>query len=590
MFLGYGSLHETEIWNNQRTLDYLAGDPDKGIRGMASGYSFVNRKSDCGNLKELVCDPPVDLAEFRMSYSVERLSPTSLQTSYSTARLNGVTSTELFFLDSAIGTYLYTDADSGQPRPDLPPLTDPNWTTDSFVSSVPLPFAPVVSDTAPLFSMARVYVAGMSGFVTIYSYYDPQGDDDSVNGFSSDGGETWSSFGVFSFMVDVGLGDGSRYSTPAQDQAPWYDANIPESADFAGLYVEEVIGFDAPVSRELTDSAIIGGSLGPLNLNSRSVTVTGWLRSATCCAADYGLNWLTEALIGQSACDDDCSMGDLVMFRCCPPASDVDPDRLNYARTVPRVGLIDGPKVVDRTGVCCGNCGATSLKVQFTIASESPYIFSDVDWLLYQQTFNMGPYDYDLTLACAKSTNCPPPPPMWEPACGPTYPPPPSPFVVDDDCYCEPWTTMRTGVTFHNTHQWNDVSSFIEIRAGQSSLRNLKISAFQNPRNMPLPYQFEIEDEWMCTTPCATIAVSEIPSGSRLVIDSRVRTVELILAGGQRVPGLRYVSSGDEAAPFDFFDVGPCTRLSMVASVEAQVSPDATISVGLVNRYLASGG
>ena len=149
---------------------------------------------------------------------------------------------------------------------------------------------------------------------------------------------------------------------------------------------------------------------------------------------------------------------------------------------------------------------------------------------------------------------------------------------------------MRVSEEITNRFQWNDIVSYIEIQATTGDVKNLKLVAFKNPLGKDCPIDYEFDDEWRCIEPCATIAVSKIPKGARLIIDSRVRTIELILPGGRRVPGLRYVSSGDNTKPFDWFEIGPCSNLCVVGSVAESSAASARISVGFANRYHASGG
>lgn len=358
---------------------------------------------------------------------------------------------------------------------------------------------------------------------------------------------------IIPYVCDPGpLPDGG-YVSPAIDPAPWYDPTVPDSVDFAGLFVESITPFESVVSRELAAGAILGGSLGPLRLGPRTVTVTGWLLARTCCAAEYGLRWLNEALAQTQGCDG-CSLGDLGMLRCCPPGDDEcrlassatspgcpdeswtltaaegpagvftitidDPNQANVlsdplglvnnddgaleecwaaggiarimaraaagsagyfllfdpaamtlgagapsgngwqrsltldttvavscpderealavtraalqrfilasggteamltvgdieclnvetggevediCRVLHRVGLIEGPSVTDRHGTCCNTCGCTSLRVQFTLASESPFIFSDVDWCVDAEPFPPDEYCIDWESIC----------------------------------------------------------------------------------------------------------------------------------------------------------------------------------------------
>ena len=441
MWSGYGYLNSTEIWNNQRVMDYLLGNPVAGQAGLALQPTIVTPSYSCGTASRLFCDPPLEA-------------------------------------------------------------------------------------------------------------------------------------------------DGWRYTTPADDDAPWYDPAVPESADFAGLFVTEVEGFDSVVDRDFSQRALLGGSLGPLRFKGRTITVTGWLRAATCCAAEYGLRWLQEALIGGSGCAD-CSMGELVMLKCCP--SEPTPDPADFIRYGEQVGLLDGPKVTDRMGTCCASCGCTNLQVQFSIGSQSPYLFSEVDWCAFEETFPLTEEWCGFFDDCGP---CPPPAPStFTPDCGPAPITPPAPFLVDDNCYCDPWCVKRLTCSFVNTTDWNDQTGILEIHAGSADIKNLKLVAYRNARGAQglSCEDFFADDSWRCATPCSTIEVAQLPTGSKLTIDSRTRVASLQLAGGVNVPGLRYVSGGD-GGPFDWLDLSFCASLCVMVTVDCSVAADATISLGYVNKYLASGG
>lgn len=119
---------------------------------------------------------------------------------------------------------------------------------------------------------------------------------------------------------DLGSGPSGEYISPQQDDAPWYDIDVADSNDFAGFFCEKVTGFDSLFTRKVFDDAIEGGALGPLRLKARRMQFTGWIRARTCCAADYGLDWLTSALTDAARCEG-CEDGEMYAFRCCPPAN-----------------------------------------------------------------------------------------------------------------------------------------------------------------------------------------------------------------------------------------------------------------------------
>jgi len=114
--------------------------------------------------------------------------------------------------------------------------------------------------------------------------------------------------------------DDAPYSTPADDGAPWYDAAIPESADFAGFYPTSFDGLDSTYTRDVVEivSGGGGGVLGRLRAKPRAMVWRGFLFGRTCCSVAYGLRWLTSVL-RQSRCGAECGGEKLDLLVCCPP-------------------------------------------------------------------------------------------------------------------------------------------------------------------------------------------------------------------------------------------------------------------------------
>ena len=177
-----------------------------------------------------------------------------------------------------------------------------------------------------------------------------------------------------------------EYFLPDVDGAPWLDPCVPESAEFAGMWIEDIEGLDAPFASRQQNLSNFGGSFGGQRLNYRNVTVTAWLMGKTCCATLYGLSWLTQVLSGKvtEKCEGHptirCGLGEMQFFTCCPedpdPYTHVESSSVeSYLRVAKGVGLISGPNVVDRAGSCCASCGSTYLKVTFTLGIENPYLY-----------------------------------------------------------------------------------------------------------------------------------------------------------------------------------------------------------------------
>lgn len=185
---------------------------------------------------------------------------------------------------------------------------------------------------------------------------------------------------------------GETYTTPEVDGAPWYDADVPESAGFAGLLVLSITGLDdSPVTRSVRQGIGNGGIIGRPRYGPRYITVRGLLIASTCCAAQYGMAWLVQAAqgCGGAGCGSGACGGDTMeVLTCCPDSREddecegegqeplpPDPSGDDLRRCLKQAAVIDGPRVVDEHGSGCGQCGfsCATPEVEFTIAAGEPW-------------------------------------------------------------------------------------------------------------------------------------------------------------------------------------------------------------------------
>lgn len=120
---------------------------------------------------------------------------------------------------------------------------------------------------------------------------------------------------------------GDVYVSPATDPAPWYDAGVPESADFHGLLVTSVTGLGpGKVTRALEGrSSGVGSVLGRITQASPTVTVSGVLLGTSCAGTDYGKRWLSGMLAGACGEKARCSGEDMVFYTSCPTEPEDSP-------------------------------------------------------------------------------------------------------------------------------------------------------------------------------------------------------------------------------------------------------------------------
>lgn len=137
----------------------------------------------------------------------------------------------------------------------------------------------------------------------------------------------WLERGECNSLSDV-LGD-TIYDRGAISLAPWFDADVPESARFYGAHIVSVKG-DADSTRErgITEGVTNGGVAGRERRAGRQFRVRAWLTAAGGSALDYGMGWLDRALSGAqcSRHGASCAGADLEFFTECPPERQLVPD------------------------------------------------------------------------------------------------------------------------------------------------------------------------------------------------------------------------------------------------------------------------
>lgn len=111
---------------------------------------------------------------------------------------------------------------------------------------------------------------------------------------------------------------GEEYTTPAQDNAPWYDPTDPATADFYGVYPLAFDGIDDSTrsieSAELTgDGSVVVGS----RFTGKDIRVSGVAFAKDEAALDAGVSWLNSALNGTE--EGRCFGDRLNLYSSCPP-------------------------------------------------------------------------------------------------------------------------------------------------------------------------------------------------------------------------------------------------------------------------------
>jgi hypothetical protein len=158
------------------------------------------------------------------------------------------------------------------------------------------------------------------------------------------------------------------FVAPQTDPAPWYDATIPESAEFLGLISKldfQTLDIKRTISQRF--GSLGGGVIGPEQFAARNLHVDGLLVAATCAGLEYGRHWLYSKL--GSDCLG-CSQRTIRVRESCPPLDGLNDTR--GERIMYEAALVKGITRTDNGGWnCCDYDG-----IEFDIASQSPYLYT----------------------------------------------------------------------------------------------------------------------------------------------------------------------------------------------------------------------
>lgn len=424
------------------------------------------------------------------------------------------------------------------------------------------------------------------------------------------------------------------YRLPELDPAPWYDPKVPESKDFAGLMVLEA-QLSSSLDRRLVQNVGHGSVLTRARFAGRTMQVRGVLLGRTCCANDYGMKWLTQALLGDFC--ESCEGCDLTFFSCCP-ASRPESECLvlyegdtpvpyfresdssewsrgaDFIRTMCGAGLISGPEIVACHGLrgaggCCGL--APVVEVEFTIGIGNPWMHRPgrvlyLDALLGGCPLNVCNLEFDgaaecvpdpdvafsdcpcrLTFddsdTCDPTTLCPEPPDCADdPSCPPVMKPPRT-FAPPQDCGCLPLVVGRNCFEIPPDADWFEQVLIVEVYAGSEPLENMTIRAIQNPRGLRCcdDENQEMLDDCLA---CATLLISYVPAYGTFRFDSRCREVTLTCNGRTRPAGKNVARL--DGLPFEWIELG-CTGACLTVDADCgHTAVDATITIEASGREL----
>jgi len=281
------------------------------------------------------------------------------------------------------------------------------------------------------------------------------------------------------------------YTTPAADNAPWYDADIPESGQVAGFYIRALDGLGDTATRRVDELTRNGAIVGSRRRSSRQLNITVQAVAASDCALSYAMGWLARVLRGADcspvaqsfgSSGVGCASETLCMLTCCPLTPEDIP---KYLTSLHRVGVTQGPNVVSQSHESTfdvgDECGLVICDAEITFTAGDPGWYSPLVNIIDTPLapFYVGTTDpfnaYDITEPCnplASNANAVVCSPIVPSGCGTSVVP--SPQVLPIPCLGIP--DPRTTYTQYNFYsipidtsgisQWLDLVPQLIYRPG----------------------------------------------------------------------------------------------------------------------------
>lgn len=312
------------------------------------------------------------------------------------------------------------------------------------------------------------------------------------------------------------------FVSPEADPAPWFDPDVPESADFLGVLIKDVRPwFDGQAARNVTAriSGLGGASVGPLHPTPRTLQTPATLIASSCGGIEYGRRWLQYQLA--RLCDP-CQLSVARIRSFCPDEMG-DPTAGEWF--IYEVGLIAGltdnlqADAFGQASFAGGDDGCCDfVEGSLTLLAGNPYL-----------------YKRDVVCTAATSLN-------------------PDGCSVDCIDFCTWLQTPPPAVTCTvDPPSIGVLGTIITVHAG-TGLHELTLETLA-----------DCDDP---TSLIGSVGIPFLPAGSTFVMDSALHTITYTPSGGSPVDGTPYIS-----LPFGFgipwLEVGSCNP---AGCVQAQLS------------------
>lgn len=345
------------------------------------------------------------------------------------------------------------------------------------------------------------------------------------------------------------LGTPVAYSNPADDCAPWYDESIPESGQFLGFMIEDVVQ-NVVTSRTVRSriSSSGGGVIGPLRSKERRLDFTVLMFACNEPAMEYGFRYLNDALNAPGCEDSGCDPCDAEFRDSCPEVDNTVASLDRGRWILHNAGAVDGPTWADAP---TSQNACNIRRVKFSIASEFPWKFKPTVTECENVALDGYPAD---GAACVNWSDI---------ICG------------VQEVSCSVTENLIIGET----------ALIIEVTAGSVPLQHVQIAI------RPDKFGYECNEGtrpvgYARVTPYDQIYIPYLPASAKLTYDTAVETIKVRLGGSNTdLNGSTFIAT-QEGKPPTYPAVRCGTFCISVAASECSVVGGPTVTIKSVHREI----
>jgi hypothetical protein len=231
------------------------------------------------------------------------------------------------------------------------------YVSDSGLANLPATSAPLTSDSG-LATPPDGSLKYDPGLVEVGDCWSPSELCGCVSTASVAGGDTWPD--LMTYLQDT------IYRV---ELAPWFNLNLPQSAEFGGVWVMDAKGFGPPATdRPVQEMVGSGATSSPHRFTSRKLSFDALLIACTNAGLEYGVQWLQcqlEATIDQDG---------VLRYFMAHPNTAADPDDLvRELHGVIMTQSVASQQAYNARGR--PNQQATMYRVSFELTAQDPYAY-----------------------------------------------------------------------------------------------------------------------------------------------------------------------------------------------------------------------